>query len=171
MAGRNGERLAPEGMPWRAPPQPAAGCSDPARLPGVRRHVLAGAAFPGPSERRGSKASLSAGVEGRPRTWALHGAGSTGPSAPGILTRMSAPGGVPRLLSLTGGRKETSLRVFSKCASVLLAPVAIQLPLGPKSLRRKHLLPAGPELVLPDRSTSRTPEGLELSLEGVGGRR
>lgn len=94
------------------------------------------------------------------------------PSAPGILIRMAAPGGgVPRLLSLTGGRKETSLRVFSKCASVLLALLAIQLPLGPKSLRRKHLPPAGPELVLPDRSTSRTPEGLELSLEGVGGRR
>lgn len=80
-------------------------------------------------------------------------------------------GGVPRLLSLTGGWKETSLRVFSKCASVLLAPLAIQLPLRPKSLRRKHLPPAGPELVLPDRSTSRIPEGLELSLEGVGGRR
>lgn len=112
VAGRNGERLAPEGMPWRAPPQPAAGCSDPARLPGVRRHVLAGAAFPGPSEPRGSKASLSAGVEGRPRTWVLHGAGSAGPKRPRYPHPYGRPGGGGSLASSAsqeGGRKPLSV--------------------------------------------------------------
>lgn len=110
---------------------------------------------------RGSEAWRSARVEGRSRTCALHGLAAPHP-VPRPSSAVWPPRRVPRLLSLTGGWKETSPCVFSKRASVLLPPLAIQLPLGPKSISRKHLPPTRAEVALADRSTPGIPEGLEL---------
>ena len=97
------------GCPAARSPQPSAGRSGRARLPGVRRDVLTGAAGPRPHETTGSEASPGAGVEVGSRTWALPGAGGTTHHASALLAGMAAPGRSPASSAAReGGRKPLS---------------------------------------------------------------
>lgn len=80
--------------------------------------------------------------------------------------RYGRPRRVTRLLSLTGGWTETSLCVFAQCVFVLLALLAIQLPLRLRCLRRNHLPPTRREQVHADRNPSKIPEDLEAFFGG-----